>query len=584
MGHAVSRRTLLRGAGFGAAGIAAAALIGCGSDDDEEAPPASGGGGSEATATSTASGEATSSDSLLPFPRQFPEPDKQPKTGGTMVIGVSWDVGPMDPTKSGAGGTITVPNSTYNRLIGYVSGQHFNPDKLELKPELAEAWESTPDGLTYTFHIQPGIKWQNIAPLSGREFVATDAKFAFERYASEGVHQSLWSAASAIEAPDDSTLVVTLSIPDVDFIWPLGGRYQTIFPHELVDDASIEKVAIGTGPMILKEALASQRVTLEANPDYFMQAPYLAGVEYRVMPDFTSRLAAFRTNQIDYGYALAGKFSDVAEIQKTNPDVQLMSSGGTSGGYGFGMNTQHPKFQDERVRQALALAMDHETTVQIMFEGYGVALPDIPWAFVFDEMPSAEKGELGPYFGYNPDEAKALLTAAGAADLQINAAYYTYASYDVQRAEVLTSQLREVGVTLNAVKSDYTEFNSKWTTGGLEEATTSGWGAAGFDANNYFYNQVYTGAGGNRWSISDPQIDELSEKQRIELDPAARREILRQIWDIVNTKMYRIPQAGGYAYETMQPWLRGFRSGGPLGSSSYYYDWGEQLHEMWLDK
>jgi peptide/nickel transport system substrate-binding protein len=149
----------------------------------------------------------------------------------------------MDPTKSAAGGTITVPNTGYDRLIGFASGIHYDPIKLELKPELATSWERSPDGLVYTFKIRPNVKWQNVAPLNGRPFVAADAAFAFQRYQKEGVHTAIWSEVDKIEAPDAASLKITLKKPLADFINSLGGRYQTIFPKELVDSGESRSVS-----------------------------------------------------------------------------------------------------------------------------------------------------------------------------------------------------------------------------------------------------------------------------------------------------------------------------------------------------
>ena len=592
MRAALDRRTMLRGGALALGGVAAAALIGCGGDDDEATPT---GGSTDATSTSTAvavnknqNPAQLTKDANLPFGFGFPEPDKAAKVGGTMNVAVSWDVSTMDPTKSGAGGTITVPNVGYNRLIGFVSGIRYDPLKLELKPELATSWERSPDGLVYTFKIRPGVKWQNLAPLNGRAFAAADAAFAYSRYKAEGVHQSLHSEVDKFEAPDANTLKITLKKPLADYINNLAGRYQTIFPKELVDDGSIKDKVVGTGPMIMTEAKAQQNVTFARNPDYWEGKTNLDGLVFKIMPDGAARIAAFRAGQIEYAYALAGKYSDVKNIMGTNPNVQVFMSQATAGGYGFGMNLQNPKFKDERVRRAISLSMDHDTAIQVIFEGYGVSGPDTPWPFLFSKMPSYKTGELGQWVkpAGDPAQAKQLLEAAGVKDFTINAIYYTYGQYDADRPQLLTDQMRKSGITLNAKRVEYTEFNSAWTTGKLEEATTSGWSAPGFDADNYFYNQIYSKSPGNRHHIEDTQIDQWAEQQRTELDPAKRKDIHKKIWDRIHTdQMFRISQAAGYTYEIQQPWLRGWRgSGGPLGSSSYFYDWGEQLMDMWLDK
>src|SRR5262249_25337380 len=148
--------------------------------------------GTAASAAATGPGKLVT-DPNLPYPYNFPEPATQPKPGGTMNVSASWDVQVIDPTVSASGGTVTVPNMFYNPLLGIARGPDadvFNAPVLQ--PELAKSWERSPDGPTFTFKMTPGAKWQNLAPLNGRPFVAQDAAFAMNRYAKEGVHQSYY--------------------------------------------------------------------------------------------------------------------------------------------------------------------------------------------------------------------------------------------------------------------------------------------------------------------------------------------------------------------------------------------------------
>jgi hypothetical protein len=112
----LGRRALLRTAALGAGGLAAAALIGCGGEDGPEPAASDAAGGAAAPAGPTL-GKLVQ-DPSLPFPYNYPDSAKQPKAGGIMRVAATWDVGPMDPTTSAAGGTVTVPNMVYNRLIG----------------------------------------------------------------------------------------------------------------------------------------------------------------------------------------------------------------------------------------------------------------------------------------------------------------------------------------------------------------------------------------------------------------------------------------------------------------------------------
>lgn len=186
---------MLSGIGLGGAGILLASLVGCGGSDSNEDPPSSSGGDSTSALSTTGSRPdplpaGWNWDPDLPYPYQFPEPATEPRPGGTLRVATTWDVGPMDTTVSAAGGSITVPNIVYNRLIGHVGGVVIDPFKFTLEPELAASWERSPDGLVQTFRLADGVKWQNLPPLNGRPFVAADAKYAFERYQTTGVHRS----------------------------------------------------------------------------------------------------------------------------------------------------------------------------------------------------------------------------------------------------------------------------------------------------------------------------------------------------------------------------------------------------------
>jgi ABC-type transport system substrate-binding protein len=138
----LTRRTALRSGALAFSGVAAAALIGCGSDGDKSEPTASTTAGPAASATATPVAGIPVGGKTIPF--AFPEPaGKTPKAGGIATFAVTWDVSTMDPSKSAAGGTITVPNMVYDRLLGYKRGPDADPFKLELVPELAKSWETS---------------------------------------------------------------------------------------------------------------------------------------------------------------------------------------------------------------------------------------------------------------------------------------------------------------------------------------------------------------------------------------------------------------------------------------------------------
>ena len=582
----LGRRGLLRGGALLAGGLAAAALIGCGGDDegDEAASQAPGAGG---TQTAVDMGDATRGrlvrDESLPFPYNYPEPNKQPKAGGVMKVAATWDVGPMDPTVSAAGGTVTVPNMVYNRLLGAKRGPAADPFKMELAPELAQSWERSPDGMAYTFKIRPGIKWQNLPPLNGRAFTAADAKFALERYQKEGVHKAYYLNVASFEAVDPATLKINMKRATADFLNPLASDKQTIFPRELVENGDIQRKVIGTGPMILKEAVSASHVSFEKNPEYFNRKVLLDGFEFRVMPDVSSRLAAFRAGQVDYAYSPVSSLSEVKTLQKSNSDLQINILPLVTMTFTMQMNPQ--KYPDERVRRAVSMAINRQQIIDVVFEGLGKATNIIPWTYLFNEEPTIQSGLLGKWTKYDPTEAKKLLQAAGQEKITMQNAYYAYTAANDKTAEIVVPMFREVGITLAGGKVDYTEFNSQWVGGKIADVSTSAWGTSGFDADNWFQGQVHSQSAGNRWKINDRQIDEWADQQQVELDPQKRKDIQRKIWDRDLDMMYRPSFPLGFTYEVLQPWMRGIRwnQTTPNANGSYYY-WGSQVENGWLDK
>lgn len=579
----LSRRSVLRASALGGAGLAAAALIGCGSKKKEE----------KASTAPAEKPAATAAAAQLPgvdvggkrIPYNFPEPaGKTPKDGGTLNVGVTWDVSTYDPSKSAAGGTITVPNTVSDRLLGFKRGPQADPFKLELVPELAQTWERTPDGMSYTFKLAPNVKWQNVAPLNGRPFTAADVKYAYERYQKEGVHKPYFSNVKSIEAPDAATVKITLSKPQPDFLVPLASRYTTMHAKEMVDSGEIDKKPVGTGPMIFKSGSQGQGVSLVKNPDYWGGKLHLDGLEYKVMTDASARLAAFRAKQVEFAYSVGDTAPDLEALLKSTPDTQVTAAAPVNSTFAISFNLTNPKWQDIRIRRAISLAMDREEMIKVVYQGFGKALPTFPWIFVFDKEPAAESGAFGAWWKTDRTQAKALLQAAGQADLAIPMIYYNYSDSSNSRPnEVLVDQFRQVGIKLEAKKTDYTEFNSQWV-GSKFADVADGWAAQGFDTDNFFYQHVRSDSTGNRWRMSDPDLDKWADQQRVELDPQKRREILKKIWDKELDQVYRVEKPAAIGFVPYAATLRGYRSVGVLGANSYYYDWGPALKDIWLDK
>ena len=173
---------------------------------------------------------------------------------------------------------------------------------MSLKGDLAESWTSTPDARVWTFKLRQGVKWHNVAPLNGREFVAADVKYCLEAYAKEGAQSFTFQEVEGIETPDKHTVRIHLKTPNVLFPQNVAEPITVMFSREVLEeDGDLKKRMIGTGPFILKEHNRKVRVVLTRNPDYWDKGrPYVDEYVILSTPDAATRMAAFRTGQSDF--------------------------------------------------------------------------------------------------------------------------------------------------------------------------------------------------------------------------------------------------------------------------------------------
>ena len=586
--RSLGRRRLLRGGAIGGAGLAAAALIGCGGE--EEAPPSV---GTPATGAPTAAAPAatgTSADPAVSATRKYPFTLPEvgtPKKGGKLTNATNSDIGSFDTTKSGAIGNYQHTGTVYDTLLRW----RMTRDEAELpsreldndiENNLAESRELGPDGLKLIVQLRPGIVWQNVAPLNGRAFTSEDVAYAYNRYAAEGVHRGNFEFLESIETPDALTVVFNLMRPSPDFIVPLAEQNLAIFPREIVENGSIDRVAIGTGPFIQTEAIQSDHASYIRNPDYWGHEPYLDEYEIRIMPDAAARLAGFRAGQLGTGGAT--NEAALQDVLKTNPDIQVTQGRRVKSIFAAVFNQQDPKWQDKRVRQALMLAIDRDEINELLYDGLSETLPVIPWHHVYDHVPTYEAGELGPWWRYDPDEAQSLLRAAGAEGLTFN--YLYWSGYLGDQTDVWVDQLRRIGVTMNLQSVDYTEFNSQLASVTYPDATL-GWDLHGTQADNYFRTQLLSTSAGNWHNINDPELDQWAEDQSVELDPQARREILLKMWHRVLEDAHRVEHPNSAAFGMRHAWLQGVQwtvGNDGLAGSTFGYNNSQFIPYIWLDK
>ncbi len=314
----------------------------------------------------------------------------------------------------------------------------------EIVAALATDWEVSDDGLTYTFDLVEDAIFTN-----GEPFTADDAVFSIERVQNDWAValKSAMDVVASAEATSPTELVVTLTGPSNNWLYNMTTRVGAMFSESGVDD--LANTPIGTGPYAFTEWNRGDSIVLTRNPDYWGDAPYFNEVTLRYFDDPTALNSALLTGTIDVITTVQAP-EGLAQFEG-NDDLQIIE-GTTNGEVVLSFNHRSTPFQDLRVRQAVRQAIDHQALVDTCWAGRGDLIgsmvpPTDPW---YEDLT-----DVAPY---DPDEATALLTAAGQTDLTLRLRLPSL-PYATSCGQVVASQLEDVGIT---VEVDTLEFPAQW--------------------------------------------------------------------------------------------------------------------------
>src|SRR5919109_2241978 len=229
-----------------------------------------------------------------------------PKRGG-ILRGGGRDPVHFDPHLTRNQRTQAVLSFTYSKLLRHKVGPDVPPGTFLVEPDLAEHWE-VPDDTTYVFHLRRGVKWHDKPPVNGRELVAEDVKFTFDRFLTEqgNANRYMLEPLDRVEVVDRYTVKFVLKEPYVWLVNALAYPWSTwIIAPEVVQqfgDLKKPETAIGTGPFLLERYEPNVKTVFRRNPEYYRQGePYVDGVEWLVLEGDSTGLAMSRTGQIDCG-------------------------------------------------------------------------------------------------------------------------------------------------------------------------------------------------------------------------------------------------------------------------------------------
>ena len=467
------------------------------------------------------------------------------KTGGTLIFGRGGDSVGLDPALEEDGESFKVCDNIYDTLVQYKDGS------TEIEPGLATSWESSEDGLTWTFYLRKGVTFHD-----GTPFNADAVLFSFNRQHDKThpfhnvsgsyvywVATGLAEIVDKISAIDDFTIQITLKTTYAPFIYTIA-----ITPFSIVSPTAVKEYGdayfnnpVGTGPFKFSRWDKKDKIVLLANDDYWGGRPNLDRVVFRSIPDNAVRLI-----ELQQGGLHAMEFPNPDDLQQIEQDdsLQLLTQPGMNIGY-LAMNFEKPPLDNQKVRLAINHAIDKAEIIKHLYQGLGMPaknpIPPTLWSYD-DTIQDYE---------YNPELAKKLLAEAGFP----NGFETTLWALPVPRpyipdgralAEVIQSDLRKIGIETKILTYDWGTYLEK-TKNGEHDIAMLGWFADLGDPDNFFYfllskSSAEKPAGNIAFYRSD-EMQNVLEKARSTSDKDEREALYKEAQRIFHKDVPWVPLA-----------------------------------------
>lgn len=434
-------------------------------------------------------------------------PALAPAGATTLKMAWSQDATGLDPQKQTAFSSIRLLELVYEPLVRL-------DDKLAVVPAVAKSWEFGADGLSLTFHLDPKAAFSDGTPVT-----SADVKASFERLLDEktgAAARSNYTSIAAIETPDPETVVFKLSQPDVPILAAMASVNAAVLPAAAIADGSVGTKALGSGPFQLASWDPNSKEVLTANPHWAGGKTGVDEIDISVLPDETAILAALRAGQIDFAL-----LNDplVATLVPKEQGLTLVRTPAISYNV-LQLNPSRKPMDDVRVREAISCAIDRQGVLDTAALGEGKVTGPIT-------VPSYAS-DPSTLFCYKRDlaKAKALMKDAGLENgftATVIAASGEPATAEAE-AQVIQSELKEIGITLNIKMMELNVYVDAWLKADFDMAVALNGGRP----DPYtMYNRYFT-KGGNLLKVSnfvDDDLDKLMSEARVETDPAKRKEI-----------------------------------------------------------
>ncbi|OOY16455.1 ABC transporter substrate-binding protein [Thioclava sp. DLFJ4-1] len=474
------------------------------------------------------------------------QPDPNAKPGGNIIVTYKDDVATLDPAIGYDWQNWSMIKSVFDGLMDYV------PGTTELRPGLAESYEISDDGTTFTFKLRKGVKFHN-----GREMTAEDVKYSLDRVTTpatqspgagffgsiKGYDAMADGSATSLEGVtvvDPYTVKIELSRPDATFLHVMALNFASVVPKEAVDEYGTDfgKHPVGTGAFKLSDWTIGQQLVFEKNADYWREGvPYLDSITFEVGQEPIVALLRLQQGEVDVpGDGIPpAKFNEVMD----NPDEakRVVVGGQLHTGY-ITLNVQMEPFDKVEVRQAMNMAINKDRIVQMI---NGRATP------ANQPLPPSMPGYTKDYEGYpfDQEKAKQMLADAGYPDGFETELYVMNTDPNPRIAQAIQQDLSQIGVKVDIkalAQANVIEAGGTPKTAPMIWSGGMAWIADFPDPSN-FYGPILGCAGavegGWNWSwYCNEELDAMATEADSITDPAKQDERLQK-WSDVYMKVMK---------------------------------------------
>ena len=603
--------------------VALAMVVACGSaDEPTEAPTAAPMATSAPSATNTPIPQAaqatirptnTPAPTVAPRVVATPTPSAGAKYGGLLKMSAYADTKDWDPLGSASLSSVISYSQMYNQLV-----QYDTVDTGAITGDLAESWEVSSDGKTYTFHLRDGMQWTD-----GEAITASDVITTMKRYANPcnpTGRSGLWrnytvkmevvelvekadctptNQDDVLQAVDESTVVFNLQFASGAFIKFLAIDYAKVLPGHLLDAGvdlndprAVQEHNAFSGPFVLDEYQEGDYYYVNKNDNYFKDGrPYVDRIEHYIITDTGTLQAQFESRALDMAN---GGFTNLVpkqyfELEEATGGDYVAHPIAAGTNWGLMLNVKKPMFQDPRVREAIHLTVDRQEMDDRAFDNSGGSYCPLMGLAHSNE-------ECNTWAGIRPKDtpegqqdladAQALMAEAGYADgFEVTYTARQVGNYPDQCAIVKQQLEANLGITGDIETLPSAAGYAKYGTSRAEDAegdweiSCQGEGMVVFDADAVYGGVYLKGGTRNYTDWENSLVNDWFEEQKVELDPEARREINKEaeLWLNEFSDNHWVTFQLGQLYWLVHKDVKGFNA-----PTTVQYQFKHE--DLWLDR